>query len=233
MRIEIRNDSVLLDGYVNAVGRESRILPSPKGRFKEEIVPKTFERALQKTNNVDLLFNHIKERKLGSTSEGSLELYEDSIGLRAIATISDEEVISKAKSGALKGWSFGFISNRDTWTETTEGIQKRMVEDLDLLEVSVLSVTPAYVATSIEMRGEDSFVCEQRADEIATRIIDNSDKEEKNDGSNEETKKANNDDNNEEKNKASKEEKNEKRNIDYSLLDHELTILKLKGSITK
>jgi HK97 family phage prohead protease len=229
MRIEIRNDSVVLDGYINAVGRESRVLPSPKGRFKEEIAPKTFERALQKTNNVDLLFNHMKERKLGSTSEGSLELYEDSIGLRGIATVSDPEVMEKAKSGTLKGWSFGFISNIDDWSETSEGIQKRMVKDLDLLEVSILDKLPAYVATSIEMRGEDSLVCEQRADEIETRIIDNSNKEEKNQSSKEETKKASN----EETKKDSKEEKNEKRSIDYSLLDHEITILKMKGSITK
>ena len=244
MRIEIRNNSVILDGYINAVGRESRVLPSPRGKFREEIAPKTFERALQKAQNVDLLFNHSKDRKLGSTSEGSLELYEDNIGLRGIATVSDPEVMDKAKKGALKGWSFGFVANRDSWSDTTDGIQKRMVEDLDLLEVSILDRTPAYLATSIESRGEESFVCEQRAEESPSRTTDKSkkkkddeedededqdDNEENNDDDNEE----NNDDDNEEKKKASKKEKNEKRSIDYSLLDHELTILKMKGSLNK
>ena len=37
MRIEIRNDSVLLDGYVNAVDRESKPIPSVRGKFVEKI----------------------------------------------------------------------------------------------------------------------------------------------------------------------------------------------------
>ena len=58
MRIELRSDSVILDGYVNVPLRESRILPSPRGKFVEEIKPRAFERALMKTDAVDFLFNH-------------------------------------------------------------------------------------------------------------------------------------------------------------------------------
>ena len=45
MRIEIRNDSVLIDGYVNAVGRDSRPMRDRKTgeRFVEQIVPGAFE----------------------------------------------------------------------------------------------------------------------------------------------------------------------------------------------
>jgi uncharacterized protein len=161
MKVEIRNNQVTLDGYVNVVSRDSRALPSPRGQFIEQIVPKTFERALDRATDVDILFNHNKDRKLGSITQGNLELYEDQIGLRAVATITDEEVIEKAKNGDLKGWSFGFINNRDTW-EVKDGVQRRYVEDLDLLEVSVLSVQPAYIATSLEMRGEQVAVHEQR-----------------------------------------------------------------------
>ena len=85
MRIELRSDSVILDGYVNVTQRESRILPSPRGKFVEEIKPRTFERALMNNRSVDLLFNHDRSRKLGSTSEGNLELREDNVGLRATA----------------------------------------------------------------------------------------------------------------------------------------------------
>ncbi|MBG9577793.1 peptidase U35, partial [Bacillus thuringiensis] len=59
------------------------------------MAPRTFEKALNKAQNVDLLFNHDKTRKLGSTENGNLELYEDNIGLRAIATVTDEQVIEK------------------------------------------------------------------------------------------------------------------------------------------
>jgi uncharacterized protein len=174
MRIEIRSDSVLLDGYVNAVGRESRILPSPKGNFRETIVPKTFERALSKGGSVDLLFNHLKDRKLGSTAEGNLELREDNIGLRAIATVTDPDVMTKAKSGDLKGWSFGFHANKDTWTDGTDGVQKRMIEDMDLVEVSILDKTPAYIATSIEARDGESILTETRVEDFVANIEDKS-----------------------------------------------------------
>ena len=136
MKVEIRNNSVTLDGYVNVVDRESRELPSPRGLFKEIIVPRTFEKALNATNNVDLLFNHDETRKLGSTSEGNLQLYEDNVGLRAIATITDQEVIQKAMNNELRGWSFGFIATGDEWREV-DGVQKRYVNDMELREVSI------------------------------------------------------------------------------------------------
>ncbi len=211
MRIEIRSDSVVLDGYVNAVGRLSRILPSPKGRFKEMIVPKTFERALMKATNVDLLFNHNKSRKLGSLKEGNLELREDNIGLRAIATVTDQEIIDKAKRNELQGWSFGFISIRDTWKDEADGIQTRMVEELDLLEVSILDKQPAYLATSIEARGEEEVLCETRIEEFSAEIEDKS----------------------EPKEESKKEEKREESKIDLSLFENEIQILKLKGSLNK
>jgi uncharacterized protein len=201
MRIEIRGNQVLLDGYVNVPGKDSRVLPSPKGRFVEQIMPKTFERALNKAENVDLLMNHMSDRKLGSTQEGNLELYEDSIGLRAKCTVTDDEVIEKAKNGELRGWSFGFIVNKDTWEDGQNGIQRRFVEDLDLLEVSILDKTPAYIATSIEARGEDTLITEQRNEEFSATVEDNSEPVEKRDVN----------------------------QIDYSLYHKEIEILKLKG----
>jgi HK97 family phage prohead protease len=202
MRIEIRGNQVLLDGYVNAVGRESRVLPSSRGPFREQIVPGTFQKALGKTDNVDLRFNHDENRQLGSTKEGNLQLFEDNIGLRAICTVSDEEVIKKAKSGELRGWSFGFIDNKPHWQDGEDGIQRRFLEDIDLLEVSILSVTPAYIATSIEARGEEQVITENRSDEFRAEIEDLTPK---------------------------KEEKREEP-VNYSLFEKEIEILKLKGS---
>lgn len=171
MRIEIRSDSVLLQGYVNVTSRESRVLPSPRGQFVEEILPKTFERALNKGQNVDLLYNHDKSRKLGSTQEGNLSLMEDNIGLRATATITDTEIMDKAKKGELRGWSFGFQALKDSWKQRDDGMQKRSVEELNLFEVSVLDKTPAYVATSIESRNEEEVMTEMRSEEDSSEII--------------------------------------------------------------
>ncbi|ANS46763.1 peptidase U35 [Bacillus thuringiensis] len=180
MKIEVRGNQVILDGYVNVVDRESRMLPSPRGYFKEKIVPKTFEKALKKAKNVDLLFNHDKNRKLGSIENGNLELYEDNIGLRAIATVIDEQVIQKAKDKELRGWSFGFVSEKDAWEEGESGVHKRSIEELELLEVSILDMTPAYIATSIETRGEYTAMIERRSVDVAIKIVADEEIEERN-----------------------------------------------------
>lgn len=203
MRIEIRGNQVLLDGYVNAVGRESRVLPSPRGPFKEQIVPKTFEKALMKADDVELRFNHDKNRKLGSIKEGNLQLHEDNIGLRAICTVSDDEVMEKAKKGELRGWSFSFIDNDPDWQDGPDGIQKRYLKDIDLLEVSILDKTPAYIATSIEARGEKEVITENRNDDFKAEIEDLS----------------------------PKTEENRDDQIDYSLFEKQIEMLKLKGGI--
>lgn len=178
MRVEIRNNSIIIDGYVNAVARDSRLIPDVKGSFREQIVPKAFQRALEKAENVDILLNHDKNRKLGSTTEGNLELFEDNIGLRAIAKITDAEVIEKAKKNELRGWSFGFYSVKDRWEEISEGVQRRYVEDLELTEVSIVDNTkvPAYSATSIETRANEEVLTETRSLDSVIKTVDNTEK---------------------------------------------------------
>jgi HK97 family phage prohead protease len=175
MRIEIRSDSVILDGYVNAVGRDSRPVITPRGKCIEQIEPRAFEKALNKTDNVDLLLNHNKNRKLGSTKEGNLDLFEDNIGLRAIATVTDKEGIEKARQKKLKGWSFGQYVNKDRIEERADDIPRRYVEDLDLLEVSIIDdrLNPVYTATSVEMRADKEVINEQRSNEFRAVVVDN------------------------------------------------------------
>lgn len=181
MRIEIRSDSVVLDGYVNAVDRESKPIPTVNGRFIEKIKPGAFQRSLNSRENIDLLLNHDKNRKLGSTKEGNLELFEDNIGLRAICTITDSEVIEKAKNNQLRGWSFGFYTKKDRWEKFKDGYDKRTVEELDLFEVTIVDNTrnPAYSATSIEMREDEEVLSENRLTDFNSIIITENKKEEK------------------------------------------------------
>lgn len=154
MRIEIRADSVLIEGYVNAVARDSRPIRDRKTgkRFVEQIVPGVFERAL-KRNDIDLLLNHDSTRVLGSTKT-NLTLTEDSIGLRARAEVTDPETIQKAREKKLRGWSFGFIERDATEEDLPNGLQRRYVEDLILKEVSIVDERklPVYEGTSIETR---------------------------------------------------------------------------------
>lgn len=153
MRINIRNDSVEIDGYVNSIERLSKPLNSRIGKFRERIKAGAFKRAIERNDDIHVLLNHDTNRDLGSTKQGNLELHEDNIGLRAKATITDADVIEKAKRGDLVGWSFGF-TDRDVDTHDENGMMTREVKDLDLYEVSILdrSKVPAYDGTLIQAR---------------------------------------------------------------------------------
>lgn len=167
MRVQVRNGKVIIDGYVNAVERDSKVLYDNHGKFIEKIRAGTFQKALERADNVDVLLDHEPDRKLADTKSGKAKIYEDSIGLRAIVEIDDNEVISKAKENKLRGWSFGFICNKEDRKLNEAGIEERTVRDLDLFEVSIIDdrKTPAYIGTSIEMRDDDVKVVEYRTDE--------------------------------------------------------------------
>ena len=168
MNIDIRADSVRITGYVNAVERLSKpIRKTLHGRiqtFFERIKAGVFRKAL-KRNKVLVLLNHNAERVLASTEDGSAILEEDNIGLKADITITDQEVVQKARDGKLSGWSFGFVANDDEITEEGDN-QIRTVTDLELIEVSILDETksPAYYGTSIESREGGARMVEIRAD---------------------------------------------------------------------
>ena len=161
MKIEIRGatasapESVKLSGYVNAVERRSAVLPqricrTAPGNFVEVIRSGTFGASLSARPEVQLKFNH--ERTIGGTGNG-LELREDNIGLHAEATITDPDVVSAARAHKLTGWSFGFTSPKEDWSDPdSEGVYTRSISGLDLVEVSILTKRPAYPATSVEVR---------------------------------------------------------------------------------
>lgn len=169
MKINIRNDSVEIDGYVNAVERLSKPLNSRIGKFRERIKAGAFQRAIDRNPDIHILLNHDETRDLGSTKQGNLELHEDNIGLRAKATITDREVIDKAKHGDLVGWSFGF-KDRDVSTRDEDGMMTRDVKDLDLKEVSILdrSKVPAYDGTLIQARDADGNTTDINVGEAMT-----------------------------------------------------------------
>ena len=177
MKIEIRSDCVVLDGYVNAVGRDSRVITTPNGKFVEQIVPGTFKKAIERATNVDLLINH--GRKIGSTKDGQVEIFEDNIGLRAICTVRDAEVMEKARQNKLKGWSFGMhvlgIPKMEKRAEA-EDVPRRYVDDIELEEISIIDdqMVPVYFGTSVEVRAEQDVLKETRSIDFVAKIQNDS-----------------------------------------------------------
>ena len=171
MKAEIRADGLHIAGYVNVPGRESRPVITPRGKVIEVIEQRAFKRALKKVDNIDLLVDH--ERKIASTKEGNLKVWEDEIGLRAEAIITDKEVIEGARKGKLKGWSFNMMKVVDELEERAGKLPLRRVKDFVMTEITLaLRKLPVYSATSIEVRAEEEEEVEIRAFECEVKIKD-------------------------------------------------------------
>lgn len=155
MKVTIRADSVEIDGYVNAIERNSKPLWSRVGQFVERICKGAFASALSRNHNVRIMLNHSKD--LGGQQDGNLELTEDAIGLRFHTVIRDKDVINDARNGNLVGCSFGFY-DRDVEQniDPDTGLPLRKVRDLDLEEVSILNrdCVPAYDGTLVMVRAD-------------------------------------------------------------------------------
>ncbi|MGO5075194.1 HK97 family phage prohead protease [Clostridium sporogenes] len=165
MRVEIRSDHAIIKGYINSVERDSREMTTAKGGFVEQVRSGTWKNAISKKDDIPMLLNHNKNRRLASTKEKTLKLIEDNIGLYAEARVYDKEVIKKAENNELTGWSFGFSKIKDSWGKSDSGVDRRYLEEIDVTEVSVLddTRTPAYFGTSIENRDNIEINIEQRA----------------------------------------------------------------------
>ena len=188
MKVHIRDDgSITVEGYVNAVERNSKPLMSRLGqRFIERICKGAFSNALKRNDDVHVLLNHDVYRDLGSTKQGNLELHEDNIGLYARADITDPEVVQDGKNGDLVGWSFGFTDVDVDKSGTEDGLPLRKVRDMNLYEVSILNrkKRPAYDGTLIMARADDEyqFTGEAYMDDVETEQMPKEQAEERSAG---------------------------------------------------
>lgn len=153
-------DIATVSGYINVVDRYSKPIKVPGGHIVEKIKAGAFERAIKRAAEekrpIVLLADHDKDKVLGDTIKGTLELKEDSIGLYGKAVIKDEQTVKRLREKMPHGWSFGFKKIKDNYTPIaySDG-EEREIEELELTEVSILlDKDPAYEATSVDVRSE-------------------------------------------------------------------------------
>lgn len=166
MRAELRTDGLHISGYVNVPGRESRPVLTPRGKVIEIIEQRAFARAIERSGGIRMLLDHDRNHVLAETSDGTLSVREDEVGLRAESVVTDEAVIAGARKGRLKGWSFNMKNVVDSIEERTEGLPIRHVKDFDMDEITlVMNKVPVYSSTSIEVRAD------AEEEEVETRAI--------------------------------------------------------------
>ena len=163
MQIEIRADGAHITGYVNVTEKKSRPVITPHGKVIEEIEPRAFEAAIGRAGNITVTVDHDSSHVYASTDEGTLKLYEDSIGLHADVLIRDETLIELAKKGKIKGWSFGMYNVKDEMEPRANDLPLRRVKALDLDHITlVVKKSPVYSATSVEIRADAEVDVETR-----------------------------------------------------------------------
>lgn len=158
LRLNNTDDKTLeMHGYIST--NEPSAVLQKNDKAWREIIPKgVFSRAIDKAmsqRGIDLLFNHDKKLILSSTTNGSLKVEEDNVGLYFSARVSKtswgKDLYELVKDQIIKGLSFGMIVHNDTWTMGRDGIALRTILDIDLFEISAVQ-RPAYPQSLLELR---------------------------------------------------------------------------------
>jgi HK97 family phage prohead protease len=163
--VELRaeGDGRTFTGYAAVFGQPSLPLP-----FTEIVKPGAFKRSLQSRSRMMLLWNHDTSNPLASTRNGSLQMVEDSVGLKVTATLPDttlgRDIAELVRTGVIDAMSFGFAVKKDSWSQDGN---TRYLEDVDLFEASIVS-TPAYEQTSgtIAVRAVDTISADLLAEAL-------------------------------------------------------------------
>lgn len=155
------DNSLTVSGYVNKTDQQSNVLGTGK-KFVEKIANGAFQRAIDRSSinskDIDFLAEHKKNLILSSTRNGSLKLHEDEIGLYMEAVITPtswgKDYYELINSRIIQNMSFGFRAIKDKWTTLEPGLFERVIEELELFEVSAVK-NPAYSQSTIAARGID------------------------------------------------------------------------------
>lgn len=172
IQLDYNSEQRKLGGYINVVERPSETLFSQqRGKwFKETIKAGTFTRALQKNNSIPMLLEHDWDRQIAHTTNGTLELREDAIGLRFDAVV-DEETFNEIQQRNITSCSFGFKVNEQQFESVNPKMEKRYISNIDLFEVSLVA-NPAYVGSLVEQRNMEQALedMENEVEELVEEV---------------------------------------------------------------
>ncbi|CAB4141806.1 Prohead protease [uncultured Caudovirales phage] len=161
--VRAEGDGMTFTGYASVFNSPSEDL----GGFVEYVAPGAFKRSLQSRNEVKLLWNHDSGEPLASLRGGTMQLVEDSVGLRVTAklpnTTRGRDIAELLRTKVIDSMSFGFNVIKDSWSR--DG-QTRTLESVRLFETSIVSF-PAYAATTATVRSAPSI----NADELADALL--------------------------------------------------------------
>jgi HK97 family phage prohead protease len=148
LRAAATGDGMTFTGY--AAKYDSPSLPLP---FVERIAPGAFTRSLKSRNDIKMFVNHSDLHVLASTRAKTLRLEDRPDGLFVEADLPDVTYANDLRvlieRGDVSTMSFGFSTVRDSWSDNGA---ERILNEVRLHEVSVVTSTAAYPATTASVR---------------------------------------------------------------------------------
>lgn len=148
LRVAESGNGMQFSGY--AARYDSPSLPLP---FVERIAPGAFTRTLKSRNDIKMFVNHSDLHVLASTRSKTLRLDDRTDGLFVEADLPDVTYANDLRvlieRGDVSTMSFGFSTVRDSWSD--DGAE-RTLNEVRLHEVSVVTSTAAYPATTASVR---------------------------------------------------------------------------------
>lgn len=130
----------------------------------ETIAPTAFNNIAQ--NDVVCLWNHDTNYPLGRSSNGTLALRVDDVGVYGRVEINPQDqfavdAYARIQRGDVKQCSFGFNIVKENPIRHDDGSMEWRLEDLDVHEISPVTF-PAYKTTTVNARSEQASQMEQR-----------------------------------------------------------------------
>ena len=172
-QINSNDNDLVVEGLVNETESLSHVLGKHK-KFREKIKRGAFQEAINESRRIDFLAEHRQDFLLATTENNSLELWEDSEGLKMRAKIAPtsygKDFYTLMREKLISHMSFGFRVLKDSWKSGVDGVYERTVEKLELKEVSVVR-NPAYPASAISARGIELVEDVEIPDEIRSEEV--------------------------------------------------------------
>jgi len=161
---------MLVEGYAIVFNSESRDL----GGFTEVVKENALDKALERNTDVLALYGHDYQNVLGRQSADTLQLEKDERGIKFTLDLPNtqlgRDVYTLVERGDLKGNSFGFTVEKDSWDKKGDKVIRTIEQVRDLFEISIVSL-PAYEATELVKRNFEEFA-EDITDAIPEDIAD-------------------------------------------------------------
>lgn len=152
----------IFSGMAVVYDAPSEPLWTPRGSFREVILPGTINEELLARSSVELLYNHNPDSVMATTEAGTLDLTPTDEGLKVWARLDPEDpdvqrLESKVRRRSVTKMSFAFAMDdeseaNDRWYEDEEGgIWREISRMSELFDVSAVG-RPAYRQTSAALR---------------------------------------------------------------------------------